>query len=181
MFDFSQMIEAQMSNMREKRLEDSYQLSLWELKLKLELVADKSKEIVFDFWMRPAGASSWRGSYRELGLEYSEQWGGQANWNSDRISYENGEYKSYEQDSFELREKPTVKDFLEMLNSVTGKVMVGYKWGDFTMNKNVSVYFGNYGGSSVSNYKGIDYATVVPIDILEWDEFVVVVTEAQDY
>ena len=77
--NIQKMLDAQMSKIREERLGNSNQLLLGEFKLKLEAVNDKTKPIIFDFGMKPAGASSWRGSYRELGLKYSENGGGSAN------------------------------------------------------------------------------------------------------
>ena len=170
-----------MSKIREEKLSNSNQLLLGELKLKLENVKDKKKELLFDFGMRPAGASSWRGSYCELGLEYSENGGGEATWNTEKITYESKYGNSYESESFKLEEKPTVFQFLEMLNALINKDMVGYKGGDFKMHKNVCVYFGNYGDSSVNNYKGKEYATVVPVEVFETDEVVIIKTEEQDY
>lgn len=171
-----------MSLEREKRLSSSSQLLFGELKLKLELVKDKSKPIVFDFGMKPAGACSWRGSYRELGLKYSENGGGNANWNGEEVGWQNdGEYKEYEKESFKLPEKPTTQQFLDMLYALSDKEMVGYKGGGFTMHKNVSVYFGNYGESSVYNYKGKEYATVVPVNVVEDEEKVTIITEENEY
>jgi len=157
------MLDAQMSKIREEKLSESSQLLLGELKLKLDTVKDKEKPIVFDFGMKPAGASSWRGSYCELGLNYSENGGGEAYWNNDTVEWESndGDYKQYGQNTFNLPENPTTQNFIDMLNAVTNKDMVGYKGGDFKMHKNVAVYFANYGSSSVDNYKGKDYTIEV--------------------
>lgn len=182
--NIQQFFDGQMSKIREEKLSNSEQLLLGELKLKLEAVKDKSKPIEFDFGMKPAGASSWRGSYRELGLEYSENGGGSASWNGEEIEWQsdNGEYKSYKQNKFEIPENPTTKNFLDMLNALTNKEMVGYKGGDFKMSKNVAVYFGNYGESGVFEYKGKnDYLTIVPIDIVEEENKVIVITKETEY
>lgn len=181
--DIQKFLDGQMSQMREERLANSTQLLLGEIKLKLDALGDKTKPIVFDFGMKPAGASSWRGSYRELGLEYSEEGGGNACWNGTEVEWESkeGDYKSYKQDEFELPKNPTAQDFLNMLVAVTDKEMVGYKGGDFRMHKNVAVYLGNYGESSVDGYRGKEYATVVPVDIVEGSDKVVIITEEQDY
>lgn len=172
-----------MSQMRDERLAESDQLLLGELKLKLEAVKDKGKEIVFDFGMKPAGASSWRGSYRELGLKYSDNGGGSACWNSTEVDWEseNGEYKSYKSETFDLSESPTTQNFLDMLNALTGKDMVGYKGGDFKMHKNVAVYIANHGDSGVDDYKGKEYATVVPLDVIEGEDTVVIITGEREY
>lgn len=174
--DIQQFIDAQMSKVREDRLKDSSQLLLGELKLKLVRVKDKAKPIIFDFGMKPAGASSWRGSYCELGLKYSENGGGEASWNSTEVEFDYGDCKFYKPETFTIPENPTTQNFLDMLNALTDKDMTGYKGGDFKMSKNVAVYFGNYGESSVYNYKGKEYATVVPVDVEETDEVVIILT-----
>lgn len=172
-----------MAEQRIKRLSESEQLSLGEIKLKLEAISDKSKPIVYDFGMKPAECMSWRGSYCELGLGYSESGGGTTNWNSEEVEWasDDGEYISYKQDEFQLPPNPTAQNFLDMLNAVTGKVMVGYKGGDFTMHKNVAVYLGNYGEPSVVEYKGEDYATVAIFDIIEEPEVIIIVTDKVEY
>ena len=174
-------LDGQMSKMREESLSKSNQLLLGELKLKLGSIVDKNKPIVFDFGMKPAGASSWRGSYCELALEYSLNGGGSARWNSDRVSYESPYGNSYEDDVFEIPENPTAQQFLNMLEALTGKEMVGYKGGDYTMHKNVAVYLGNYGSSSVDNYNGKEYATVAPFDVIEQENNIIIVTGEVDY
>lgn len=172
-----------MSEIRTERLSESDQLLLGELKLKLAAVQDKSKTVVFDFGMKPAGASSWRGSYCELGLKYSENGGGSASWNGTEVEWvsESGDFKSYKKDSFEIPENPTAQQFLDMLNALTDKEMTGYKGGDYKMHKNVAVYFGNYGESSVDGYKGKEYATVAPVDVLEDQDKVTIVTSEVEY
>lgn len=179
--DLQKILDAQMSKIRTERLANSGQLLLGELKLKLETVKDKNKPIEFDFGMKPAGASSWRGSYCELGLNYSEKGGGSASWNSDRIEYKSLYGYSYENDIFEIPENPTTQNFLDMLNALTDKEMVGYKGDDFKMHKNVAVYFGNYGSSGIDNYKGTEYAIVAPFDIVEGDTKVTIITNEVDY
>jgi len=181
--DLQSFFDGQMQRIRDERLSASKQLLLGELKLKLESIKDKEKPIVFDFGMKPAGASSWRGSYCELGLEYSEKGGGSASWNSDEVEWvsKDGDYKSYKSDNFDIPENPTTQHFLDMLNALTDKEMVGYKGGDYKMHKNVAVYFGNYGESSVYNYKGEEYATVAPFDVVENEKEVVITTNKVDY
>lgn len=179
--DLQNWLDAQMSKIREEKLANSSQLLLGELKLKLDTVKDKNKPIVFDFGMKPAGASSWRGSYRELGLEYSENGGGEARWNSNIIEYVSEYGNMYESDIFTLPENPTTQNFIDMLNALTDKEMVGYKGGDFKMTKNVAVYFGNYGSSTVDNYKEKEYATVAPFDVIEDEKNVIIITNEIDY
>jgi hypothetical protein len=175
------MLYGQMAILRKERLAQSSQLMLGELKLKIESIKDREKPIEFDFGMKPAGASSWRGSYCELGLEYSENGGGEASWNSDRIEYESPYGNGYESDTFSIPENPTTQKFLDMLNALTDKEMVGYKGGDFKMHKNVAVYLGNYGSSSVDNYNGEEYATVAPFDVIENENKVIIITGKVDY
>lgn len=181
--DIQNIIDAQLKKIRDERLSNSDQLLLGELKLKLEAVKDKTKPIEFDFGMKPAGASSWRGSYCELGLEYSKNGGGSASWNGKEVEWESkdGEFKSYKKESFDIPENPSTKNFLDMLNALTDKEMVGYKGGDFKMHKNVAIYFGNYGESSVDNYRGKKYATVAPFDVVEEVEKVVILTNEVQY
>lgn len=174
-------IDGQMSKMRDENLSQSGQLLLGEIKLKLEAIVGKEKPIVFDFGMKPAGACSWRGSYCELSLKYSENGGGYADWDTDKIEEKIDDYTFFEKESYTIPENPTVQDFLGMLNALTGKTMSGYKGGDFVMHKNVAVYFGNYGSSSVENYKNKDYATVAPFDIIESEDIVTIITNEVDY
>lgn len=181
--DIQTMVNGIMSQARAERLANSSQLLLGELKLKLETIKDKSKEIVFDFGMKPAGASSWRGSYCELGLEYSEEGGGGASWNGTEVEWEseNKDYRLYKSETFDLPKKPTTQNFLDMLNALTDKEMFGYKGGDYKMHKNVAVYFGNCGQSDIKNYRGEEYATVAPFDVAEEENQVVILTNKVEY
>jgi len=175
------IFDGEMAKLRAKRLAESPQLLLGELKLKLSTVSDKTKPIVFDFGMKPAGAMSWRGSYCELGLEYSENGGGNASWDSDRVVH-NTWGDSFESDEFEIPENPTCQNFIDMLNALTDKTMTGYKGGDFVMHKNVAVYLGNYGESGVKDYPGEEeYPTVAPVDIEETEDKITIVTKAVEY
>jgi hypothetical protein len=104
---------------RAKRLKTSPQLTLGELILKLEAVEDKTSEVRIDFgYFRPVGLSSWRGSYSELAIEYSD--------GPDR----------------------TVQWFIDELKAAIGKTYEGYKGGDFTMGKNTPIWVDNYGDTS---------------------------------
>jgi len=163
--------------MREEKLSRSNQLLLGELKLKLDVVKDKNKPIVFDFGMRPSGASSYRGYYCELGLEYSETGGGSAFYNGDVVH--DGDYgRSYKEVEYKLPELPSAYDFIDMLNEIAGKDMVGYKGGDYTMHKNVAVYVANYGSTSIENYKGKEHPlNVIVVDVIESDNNVTIITE----
>jgi len=176
--DIQKMVDGQMAKIRTERLAGSEQLLLGEIKLKLDGIKDKGKPIVFDFKQKPAGACSWRGSYQELSLEYSDEGGGSANWNSEEM-----DDKGYPKDkSFKIPKSPSVKNFLDMINKIIGKDMVGWKGGDYQMHKNVAVYLGNAGESSVSGYGGKDdYPTVAVFDIIEGDDMAIIMTKEVDY
>ena len=181
--DIQTFLDQSMVKMRTDRLATSKQLLLGELILKLELVKGKDKPISFDFGMKVGQAMSWRGSYCELALGYSEKGGVESSWNSDTVSWESkdGEYKSYEQDAFKLPDNPTTQDVLNMLKTVLDKEMVGYKGGDFLMHKDVAVYISNYSESTVDNYLGEEYATVAPFDVVEGEDKVTILTQKVDY
>jgi len=178
------IFNAIMAEARTKRLANSEQLMLGELKLKLLRINGKSKPIFFDFGMKPAGECSWRGSYCELGLKYSENGGGTTSWNGKLIK-KHSDYeiplKECEEESHSLPENPTTQNFIDMLKAITNKEFLGYKGGEFIMHKNVAVYFGNYGESFVNKYFGKDYVIVAPIDVIEMDDAVVIITKEVEY
>jgi len=178
--DLQTILNAQMAEMRAKQLAYSDQLLLGELKLKLESVSDKTKPIEFDFKeMKPDAVSSWRGSYCELGIEYSKEGGGNSSRDSEEVEWESktSGCKTFKQNTHVLPASPTTQDFLDLLHAVTGQKMEGYKGGDFTMHKNVAVYLGNYGESYVCGYKNEKEAcTVAPVDVSELPDKVVIIT-----
>lgn len=179
--DIQEMINAKMAEMRVERMANSDQLTLGEFILKLKMV-DENKPIFYDFGQRPAGASSWRGSYCELALEYSKGGGGGATVNSDKEDeYSSPEYRSYEQDTFDLPEDPKVKDIIAMCDFILNKEMVGYKGGNFKMHKNVAVFVANYGESGISDYNNEDYPSVGVFDVVESDDTVVILTKTVEY
>lgn len=104
---------------RQEHLKASPQLTLGELILKLEAIADKTKQVHFAFeYAHPTQLDSWRGSYDELALGFSLE--GQA---------------------------PTVAALLEELKSAIGKTFEGYKGGQYVMGKNTPVWVANYGNT----------------------------------
>lgn len=178
--DLQKMFDASMAQARNERLANSPTLLLGELKLKLELVKDKSKPIVFDFNdMKPAGVDSWRGSYQELAIEYSEQGGGRASFHDPDGKLDEAGWPMVK--TIPLQEAPSTADFLKIITTVIDKTMEGYKGGDFKMHKGVAVYVSNYGESSVPGYKGSDWATVSVTDVAEGEDMVVIVTAETEY
>ena len=94
----------------------------------LESIADKSKEVVFDFCsLRPLGFISWRGIYADLALEYTHE--GSA---------------------------PTVASVLDMANATIGTVLEGYKGGDFRMDQQTPLWVDNYGESNSTAIVGVE-------------------------
>lgn len=177
--DTQKMFDALSAQQRQDDLSSSPQLLLGELILKLESVIDKDKELHTDFGTRPTNVSSWRGSYRELAIEFDEDMGGGVSiYNSDQVEWKSpdGELKSYKAIELELPKNPTVQDFIDHLLEIQDKEFVGYKGGDFKMHKGVAVYFANAGDSSVDGYKGEEYATVALVDIEECADIVKIIT-----
>lgn len=105
---------------RQATLANSDQLTLGELILKLEPIAEKQGKdqarVRYDFeYLFPNDIDSWRGSYDELALNFTS---------------EGDEMK--------------VSDFLKMLKECVGKTFFGYKGGEFTMNKHTPIWVANY-------------------------------------
>lgn len=178
--DLQKTIDAYMAKSRADRLQDSPTLLLGELKLKLESVKGKSKPIVFDFGQTPAGADSWRGSYCELALEYSETGGGVVCFHHPDGTVDKRGWPLTV--SIPLKRNPSTEEFLVMISTVLDKTMEGYKGGNYKMHKGVAVYVGNYGESFIGGYKGkADYCTVSVTDIVEEKDAVIIVTAETEY
>lgn len=111
---------------REDRMKRSDQLTLGIMIQKLEPIVEKQKErkdeatVFYDFGnLFPTEIDSWRGSYAELALNYTES-----------------------------GESPMkVSAFLSLLKESVGKTFQGYKGGDFTMSNDTPVWVANYGRS----------------------------------
>lgn len=111
---------------RKKTFDNSNQLTLWEMILKLELIynnlTDENKkdyEICFDFeYLFPTYFSSWRWSYNELALNFDIEW-----------------------------QKHKLKDFIEVCKSTVWKEFIWYKWWEFVMTKNTPVWVARYWNS----------------------------------
>lgn len=134
--DLQTMLDNAVITSRNESLKGSPQLLLGELIAKLEpLIANQEavKEkygqeanVVFDFeYLKPTGISSWRGSYRELALE------------------------------FDGTNEFTVTEFVELLKGAIGKTYQGYKGGDFLMGKQTPIWVANYGNSGSTGVVGV--------------------------
>jgi len=194
--DFQMMINNAMAAHKAERLANSEQLTLGELILKLEAVQDKTKKVVFDFGdYAPTSIGSWRGSYSELALSYTNEGrmeGGYAH--TDSCAQDEWGYKCDCKPSDTFMDKPTVAELLAILNDAMGKAFVGYKGGDFKMHKRTSIWVANYSDSSLylPEYKGVkgevsDWnkeghfgETVNIVDVIE-NDCVILVTQQEEY
>lgn len=108
--DFQQWVDSQINSARKKRMSNSDQLTLGKLIEKIEPLADReaTKEVKeqatvkYDFeYLFPTELDSWRGSYAELALNFSD--------------YDRG------------KRPLTVIAFCEILKEAIGKTFYGYK------------------------------------------------------
>jgi len=138
-----------------KRADDmltSPQLTLGELILKLEAIPDKKLPVIFDGRKYfPTGIDSWRGSYCELAINYSTT-------------------------SVHM----TVKGFLNLLRNTVGKILIGYKGGDFMMGKTTPVWVSNYGESWGFKSDGDIHSQAVT-NIFKAKGYIVIRTKAIEY
>jgi len=128
---------------RHEQMKTSPQLTLGELILKLEPICKPKLPVVFDrISLRnmkeyhPTGITSWRGSYRELALEYSDE--------GDPLS---------------------LKEFLALLRPIIGATLPGYKGGDYLMGKVTPVWVANHGevkGYLQEHYTAVIGVTQMP-------------------
>lgn len=130
-------IEAAVREARHKKFESSGQLCLGAMIDLLTSIASNQKPIIekygheatvhFDFeYLFPKSIGSWRGSYNELAL------------------------------GFETDGEPmTVTEFLAMLEGVNGKILCGYKGGDYKMTRATPVWVARYGNSGNTAIVGI--------------------------
>ena len=118
--------------------EKSDQLTVSEILFKIEPLLKKQKEVkekyghearvVYDFCrLFPTDIGSWRGSYSELALNYSD-------WTKS-----NGVFWGVE--------PMKIGDFYNMIKETIGKTFYGYKGGEYVMGKNTPVWVANYGDS----------------------------------
>ena len=114
---------------RKEVLASSNQLTLGEILLKLETAVEAQKirieegrkeaHVRFDFeYLHPTYLDSWRGSYNEIAIGFSEK-----------------------------GEGPTLSSFYSMINAAIGQEYTGWKGGEYTMNKHTPVWVANQGHS----------------------------------
>lgn len=108
---------------RNKRFEDNEQLSLGDLINELEKLLPNVEDdctINLDFPNSyPNSVTSWRGSYNELSIEYSN-------------IYDN---------------KTTLKEFIKTLKNAIGETFTGWKGGSYIMTKDTPLWVANSGNS----------------------------------
>ena len=151
---------------RQEKLKTSPQLTLGELILKLETM-DGELPVYFDNKKyRPTSIGSWRGSYDELSINYK----GSDEVNSDKLEEEidMGKYgKEYIYEPFDttLPKDVKVKHLLQMLKSIIGKTMTGYKGGNFLIGKSTPLWVSKYGGSKgYRTNKNYDSQAIVDVE-----------------
>jgi hypothetical protein len=151
--DMQTMLNNMTAARRIERMAGSEQLTLGELTMRLDAVADKAKPVRFDFGgYVPTDLDSWRGSYAELALGYG------------------------------ARDPQTVENLIVECRGATNKTFEGYKGGDFRMSRHTPIWVANWGESGVSSYGGdTDYPTVAVIGVTEADDGVLITTAKQDY
>lgn len=163
-----------MTAARQKELQDSPQLLLWELILKLEQVTNKELPLYIDLMdKRPKGVNSWRGRYAELSIQSEDFW----SYNTDELdSRYGGVYETYITKNI-WKENPTVGEWIEVLKEAVGKTFTWYKWGDYLMSKNTPIWFAEYGDSWMTIWE--EYLNVFFIDVLEKEDRVYLVTQTE--
>lgn len=139
--DIQNMISNMVKVERAESMRTSEQITLGELIIKLELMPatyksgekDEPRCVRFEFGnLSPTHLMSWRGSYSELAIGYSDD------------------------------SEKTHKEFLDELRGMVGKTLTGYKGGDFVMGKNTPVWIANYGNSgetAIVDVRQDDYYT----------------------
>ena len=138
--DYIDYIQSIVKQTRERKFNDSPQLSLGEFiaeleKCDLEYNEKESKGICFDFGSAvPTSLDSWRGSYSELALGYKLS------------GYDNTQEHFADKTSTEL---------LSHLKETIGKEFTGWKGGEFTMNENTPVWVANSGNSGNTAVVGV--------------------------
>ncbi len=149
--DWQDVIDNAMQVQRANEMKTSPQLTLGELILKLEFVEDKSKRVIFNEQYFPTDIDSWRGSYCELALEYTET--------GDKLS---------------------VEAWLRKLKDTIGDMLYGYKGGEFLMGKTTPVWVANYGESGGFTHDG-DIWTQAVVDVSQNEQAVLLETQNIEY
>jgi hypothetical protein len=111
--------------------------------MNLKMENGEDKIVVFDFCnFSPTTLDSWRGSYDELALGYHD-----------------------------IYKEVKAKDLLNNFKEAIGKTFIGYKGGEFIMNKDTPLWVANYGHSGNTGIIGIvdnDYEIII---MTSWCEF----------
>jgi hypothetical protein len=147
---------------RLQRLNNSDQLTLGELMLKLEALLPNQEAIakkygqeanvVFDFeYAIPTGLGSWRGSYDELAINFN--------------------FRGYEYFGGKKPEEMSLSKFIKILKDTLGKEFTGWKGGEFVMGKTTPLWVANDGNSG----------NTAVIDVLDNEYEVVLVTGRREY
>jgi hypothetical protein len=181
--DIQTIINNEMAAMRAKSFANSEQLSLGELILKLEAVKDKTLPVLFDDEQyRPTGVGSWRGSYSEFAISYTEYGAYGGGYNSNEIEWQSddGEYKSYKQIPINFPQDPNLGQFIRVLKECVGKEFVGYKGGNFLMSRGTPVWVSDYGTSSGFKQEEDKHNQAI-VDVTEEDVKIILITKAVDY
>lgn len=128
---FMESIHSAVKAARRKTFEAGDQMTLGQMIDALEEIAltePPSTCVHFDFeYLIPAGIDSWRGSYDELALSFSDG------------------------DGAEMH----LDVFLGILHGAVGATFQGYKGGDFTMSRDTPVWVANPGNSGDTAVIGI--------------------------
>jgi hypothetical protein len=120
MTTFENEIRKQVDEIRKLRFANTIQLTLGELIGKLENIAYTGDEphVCFDFgYFYPAGLCSWRGSYNELSIEYSNN----------------------------MAKEPKLTEFISILKDAIGKQFTGWKGGEYIMSEYTPIWVSNEG------------------------------------
>lgn len=139
--DLQKILDNAVQTQRAEKFNNSPQLSLGELILKLEAIplSPKKKyeseelidrEVAFGMdGVYPTHYMSWRGIYRELALGFTTD------------------------DST----RPVLSQFIKDTKECMGKTFEGYKGGDFVMGKTTPVWVANYGNSENNALIDVEY------------------------
>lgn len=120
--DIQDFLDAESERRRQETLKDSPQLTLGEVTIHLENVAEPEKPVVFDDdSYRPTTVGSWRGKYDELAIRFEE----------------NDEENQTE-----------TSQFLRELKEADGSEFRGYKGGEYKMSNNTPVWIANRGNQN---------------------------------
>lgn len=172
MFDIQTHLDNIVKSQRQEELNDSPQLLLGEIILKLETVKNKDLPLFIDIEdKRPMGIASWRGRYRELAIQ-TESFGA---YQTDVVIHDFGDGNKCYKTVDIGKVTPTVLEWIKVLKKAQGKTFTGYKGGDFKMSKNTPVWLAEYGTTSIKcNNK---YLEAYFVDVKEKTDKVYLITK----